>query len=407
MISEYFREQLDYKTIFAMVGLIAIGIVSIYSAAFDEVTTEQYYEKQLLWLYIGSVLMFVMMLLPYKLMPRIAIAAYAGSLFFLLVVLIIGKTIAGSKSWLGFGGAGIQPSEFAKVGTILALAAYISRSETDLQKTKHLIIACAIVFIPVFLILLQPDAGTAMTFCGMFLPVLVWGGASSFIMIFVCCCIGIAGAALFGNTALVIGICLAILFIFSLRKDFFHSSIAAASVGFFGLTVQLVLQMLKPYQQKRLTSFLSPELDPLGSGYNVYQSKVAIGSGGLFGKGFLRGTQTQFNFIPEQWTDFIFCVPGEEFGFIGSALVLGLFLWLLIRNINTAATIKNKFGSVVVVGICALFFTHIVINVGMAMGLFPVVGVPLPFLSYGGSALLANMMMVGLLLNMYAHRKVY
>jgi len=161
------------------------------------------------------------------------------------------------------------------------------------------------------------------------------------------------------------------------------------------------------YQQKRISVFLNPEADPLGAGYNVVQSKIAIGSGGFFGKGFLKGTQTQLNYIPEQWTDFIFCVTGEEFGFLGASIVLGLFAALLLHALRVASISKNRFASLAAIGIMGIFGTHTIMNTGMSMGLMPVVGLPLPFLSYGGSALVANMMMIGLLMNFYANRKEY
>jgi rod shape determining protein RodA len=174
-----------------------------------------------------------------------------------------------------------------------------------------------------------------------------------------------------------------------------------------GVFVQFIYAGLKGYQQNRIATFLDPGADPLGAGYNVLQSKVAIGSGGLFGKGYLEGTQTQLRFIPEQWTDFIFCVPGEEFGFVGAATVLILFMTFLLRGIKLGASVKNPFGSILAIAVTSIFASHVAINIGMALGLLPVIGVPLPFLSYGGSALLTNMIMVGLLLNLYAHRKEY
>ncbi|MBS4027969.1 MAG: rod shape-determining protein RodA, partial [Ignavibacteriales bacterium] len=323
------------------------------------------------------------------------------------VVLVMGKTISGSRSWLGISGAGIQPSELAKVTTILALAAYIAKKEVDLEDIKHLVIACSIVAAPLLLILLQPDAGTALTYCGMFLPMIAWGGASPFLILFCVVSVLVSVATLFGTTSFIIALTIAAIAFYIFRTDLFRSILSFGLVAMLGMTVQQLIGRLQPYQQKRLTMFLNPESDALGAGYNVIQSKVAIGSGGLFGKGFLLGTQTQFNFIPEQWTDFIFCVPGEEFGFVGSALVLVLFLSLLLWMLRLATLTKNRFASLVVIGIASILFVHITINIGMAMGLFPVIGVPLPFLSYGGSALLANSVMVGLVMNIYAHRKEY
>ena len=191
------------------------------------------------------------------------------------------------------------------------------------------------------------------------------------------------------------------------RRNRFIAALAFALTLAVGLSVQFVFERMPAYQQKRIMTYLNPEADPLGSGYNVLQAKVAIGSGGLFGKGYLQGTQTQLNFIPEQWTDFIFCVPGEEFGFFGASLVLLLFLALFLRGVTIASMCKNKFASIASIGFTAILATHMLINVGMSMGLMPVVGIPLPFLSYGGSALLATMMMSGLLMNFWANRKEY
>ena len=174
-----------------------------------------------------------------------------------------------------------------------------------------------------------------------------------------------------------------------------------------GVSVQFIYEGLKHYQQKRIATFLDPNADPLGAGYNILQSKVAIGSGGFFGKGFLRGTQTQLNFIPEQWTDFIFTVIGEQLGFLGAATVLLLFMALLIRGVTIGSVVKNRYGGFVAIGLTAVFATHIFLNIGMSIGLLPVIGVPLPFLSYGGSALLSAMTMVGILMNLYANRKEY
>jgi rod shape determining protein RodA len=189
-----------------------------------------------------------------------------------------------------------------------------------------------------------------------------------------------------------------------------HRFAAAIVLGLnivIGVFVQVVYEKLPLYQQKRIATFMDPNNDPLGAGYNVIQAKVAIGSGGLFGKGFLQGTQTQLNFIPKQWTDFIFCVPGEEFGFLGAIVILGLFGILLFHGIRLAYSVKNRFGSIVAMGITAFFAFHMFINIGMSLGLMPVIGIPLPFLSYGGSSLISYMIMAGLLMNVYANRKEY
>jgi rod shape determining protein RodA len=192
-----------------------------------------------------------------------------------------------------------------------------------------------------------------------------------------------------------------------LRENRLMSAIVFSLTVLVGVSVQFMFGKLKGYQQHRILTFLNPDGDPLGAGYNVIQSKIAIGSGGFFGKGFLQGTQTQLNFIPAQWTDFIYCVPSEEFGFVGAFLILTLLTLLLLRGIQTATNVKSRYASIVAVGVVSTYTVHMIINIGMAMGMMPVIGVPLPFMSYGGSNLLSNMVMAGLLMNMYANRKEY
>jgi rod shape determining protein RodA len=214
-------------------------------------------------------------------------------------------------------------------------------------------------------------------------------------------------AALFGITPFFITVIVIGVLIYLSMENRILAAVVFSATVLVGISVQFIYEGLKPYQQKRIVTFLDPGADPLGAGYNVLQSKVAIGSGGLLGKGYLHGSQTQLNFIPEQWTDFIFCVVGEEFGFIGAAVVLGLFLTLLVRGVNLGSIVKNKYGSTLAIAITSIFAVHVFMNVGMSVGLLPVVGVPLPFLSYGGSALLTNMTMVGILMNLYSNRKEY
>jgi rod shape determining protein RodA len=263
------------------------------------------------------------------------------------------------------------------------------------------------VLLPVALIMMQPDTGTAIIYLGMFFPVLYWGGASRFTLLAIITPGAVAIAALLGPTPFLVAVLASGVALY-LTKE--HRIVAAAMFSMnvlIGISVQFIYDGMKHYQQKRIATFLDPSADPLGAGYNILQSKVAIGSGGLFGKGYLHGTQTQLNFIPEQWTDFIFCVPGEEFGFVGAATVLLLFTLLLWRGVSLGAAMKNRYGSFVAIGLTATLGTHVFMNIGMSLGMLPVVGVPLPFLSYGGSALLASMTMVGILMNLHAHRKEY
>jgi rod shape determining protein RodA len=333
--------------------------------------------------------------------------AYFLSLLLLISVLLLGKTVSGSTSWFSIGTLRFQPSEFGKVTTALALSAYISRADVNLSNFKHLVFAGAIVLFPVALIMMQPDFGTAVIYLAMFLPVMYWGGATKFSIVAVLAPVVAAVAALLGTTSFLIALVGIGIILYLTKENRLAAAAVFSATVLVGVSVQFIYSGLKSYQQKRIATFLDPGADPLGAGYNVLQSKVAIGSGGLFGKGYLEGTQTQLRFIPEQWTDFIFCVPGEEFGFLGAATVLTMFMVFLLRGIKLGASVKTPYGSILAIAITSVFASHVAINIGMALGLLPVIGVPLPFLSYGGSALLSNMIMVGLLLNLYAHRKEY
>jgi rod shape determining protein RodA len=402
----YVKEYVDYRTALIMFALVVIGVVSIYSATYDAHASEISY-RQILWVAGGTVLFFVMMFLPYRFLQFISYPSYFISILMLVSVLLLGKTVSGSTSWFNLGTLRLQPSELTKITTILALSTYLSRSDVSLQNFKHLAIASGIILVPVALILKQPDTGTALVYLGMFFPVLYWGGASKFTLLAVIAPVVAVVAALFGTTPFLIVVVVMGVLLYVTKENRIAAAAAFSAMVLAGISMQFIYDRLKSYQQKRIATFLDPNADPLGAGYNILQSKVAIGSGGLLGKGYLHGTQTQLNFIPEQWTDFIFCVPGEEFGFLGAATVLGLFLALLVRGVQIASTVKTPFGSFVAIGITAIFATHICMNIGMALGLLPVVGVPLPFLSYGGSALLTNMAMVGILMNLYANRKEY
>jgi rod shape determining protein RodA len=363
--------------------------------------------KQLLFGGIGLLAMLVVMFLPFKLLQFISYPSYFLSILLLVSVLILGKTVSGSTSWFILGTFRLQPSEFTKITTALALATYLSRTDVNLQRFNNLGMAAGIVLLPIALIMLQPDTGTAMIYAGMFFPVLYWGGATKFTLLSVVAPIAAAVAALFGITPFFITVLAMGVLIYMTKENRILAAVVFSAMVLVGISVQFIYEGLKPYQQKRIATFLDPNADPLGAGYNVLQSKVAIGSGGFLGKGYLHGTQTQLNFIPEQWTDFIFCVVGEEFGFIGAAIVLGLFFTLIIRGIGLASSVKNKYGSTLAIAITSIFAVHVFMNVGMSVGILPVVGVPLPFLSYGGSALLTNMTMIGILLNLYSNRKEY
>jgi len=403
---DYFREYFDYKILAIALALAAIGLVSIYSATYDA-GVGMIFTRQAIWATGAIVALLVATFFPLRTLQRIAFPLYGGTIVLLLIVLIVGRTISGSKSWFGVGGMGIQPSEFAKVTTVLALAAFLSRPTTNLAEAKHLFIAIGIALLPMMMVFLQPDVGTSLVFLTLLIPVLYWSGADNFTLAIILSPMLAAFGALLGTIPFILAVLISLALLYYTKKNLFTAAAVFGLTIAIGLSVQAVFERLPAYQQKRIVAFLNPEADPLGSGYNVLQSKVAIGSGGLFGKGFLQGTQTQLNFIPEQWTDFIFCVPGEEFGFAGASLVLILFSALLLRGIKIAGLSKNPFCGIAAIGIVGALTTHVLINIGMSMGIMPVIGIPLPFLSYGGSALVANMTMVGLLMNFFSNRKAY
>jgi rod shape determining protein RodA len=402
----YVKEYFDYRAFFVCIALVVIGLMAIYSATFDINNAANFY-KQALWAGIGFIIMLVTAFLPLRTIQRLSFAFYFMTLSILVVVLVVGSTVKGSKSWFGIGGIGGQPSEFAKIATVLAFASYLSKTDVSIAQIKHLVLALCIFAVPMFLILIEPDLGTTIVFFATLLPLLYWAGVSSFILVAVLVPIIIALGALLGTAQFLIASVLGAALLYFFRQNRFAVAVAFGIALAVGLSVQIMYEHMHVYQQKRITTFLNPEADQLGAGYNVVQSKIAIGSGGVLGKGFLKGTQTQLNYIPEQWTDFIFCVLGEEFGFLGASLVLSLFAALSLHGLRVATISKNKFGSLSAIGITGILTTHTVINTGMAMGLMPVVGLPLPFMSYGGSALIANMVMVGLLMNFYANRKEY
>ena len=401
------KDKFDFILFGAMLALLIFGSLAIYSATVTHPTASGNFQKQLFFAGVALVVFFTVYFLPSQLIKLSAIPMYGLSILFLIAVLAVGKVISGSKSWFDLGPFGFQPSEFAKIGLILFLAHWFSDTKRDINSVKDIAIAFSLGFLPVFLILLEPDTGTAIVLCFITLAMIFWAGISLF-GLFVVLSPGIVTfASLFGTASLVVTLLVVVIVLIIFKRNLFTSAsifvINLAASFFFEYAVKL----LQPHQQKRISSFLDPNADPLGSGYNALQAKVAIGSGGLIGKGFLQGNQTQLKFIPEQWTDFIYCVIGEEFGFIGSIFILTMFLIIFIRLLRLTSYTKDSFSSLTLIGIVTLFLVHFGINIGMNLGLTPVIGLPLPFLSYGGSSLLANMTLMGVAFNIYRSRKHY
>jgi rod shape determining protein RodA len=396
-----FIELFDWTVFLAAAMLIALGLISIYSATFDG-KISPYFTKQLEYTIIGLVVLGTVAFVPERWLSMSAYGIYGLTILLLVAVVVIGKTVYGSKSWLYIGSIGFQPSELAKIGTLLALAEFITRKGVDLRTLRDLGTATAIVALPIALIMLEPDFGSATVFIAMLLGVLLWSGVDLFLM-FIIVAVPLTAISAFVSKTWFYGFA----GVFSLWTVFFRRGIILTiiSIGLFvgvGFSASYVYDILKPHQKDRIQSFLNPENDPRGKGYNVIQSVMAVGSGGLTGKGFMHGTQTQLRYIPKQWTDFIFCVPTEEFGFVGGVLVIVLLGIVIFRAISIASSSRNKFSAVTCIGVATLIFYHSFVNIGMAIGVFPVMGIPLPFLSAGGSSLIVNCTCIGLLLN--AHR---
>lgn len=401
------HERVDLGILLPSVALMILGLLAIYSSTLNHPTASGNFDRQLFWFFLSIGVMVIVYFLPSQTFRLMAIPTYIISLGTLLLVLVMGKTVYGAKSWLGVGTLGLQPSEFAKIGLILFLSYWLSRKTTDINSIKDLLITLAVGFIPIFLILLQPDMGTAIVFALLTLFMIFWGGISLFGLFVVLSPGVVTFASLFGTVPLIVTLVFILGTLIYFKKDLFISAtvfVVNIAAGFFFDYIYTVLQ---PHQQKRIATFLDPNSDPLGAGYNALQAKVAIGSGGLMGKGFMEGNQTQLRFIPEQWTDFIYCVIGEEFGFIGSIIVITLFLIIFYRLLKLSSLSRDHFSSLVVIGIFVLLFIHFGINIGMNVGITPVIGLPLPFLSYGGSSLLVNLTLIGIALNIHKNRKQY
>ena len=406
--------KVDWLTVWLYIILVLLGWISVYSSVYDEshssiLDISQRYGKQMIWIIAAGVIAFAIMLIDAKVFNAFAYIIYGVSILILLAVLIIGTEISGSKSWFQIGGIAIQPAEFAKFATCLALARYLSSYATDFNVPRTKIVSLFIIFTPAALILLQNDTGSAVVYVALIL-VLYREGLSGYFLIS-----GVIIVVLFIMTLLInqyimtiiLTVLAVLLYYYNrlLRKRWWILvMIWMASVGVV-FTVDYVFDnFLEEHQKTRINVLLGIESDPRGAGYNVNQSKIAIGSGGLIGKGFLQGTQTKYNFVPEQSTDFIFCTVGEEWGFAGSTIVVGLFVFLLYRLVKMAERQRSDFSRIYGYGVVSILFFHFFVNIGMTIGLVPVIGIPLPFFSYGGSSLWAFTILLFIFIKLDANR---
>ncbi len=404
-------QDIDWIMVAIYLVLVAFGWISIYAATFDEqhrdiLDMTQNHGKQMLWIVLAIVIATAILLLDHQFFETFAYAIYGISLFLLLAVLFVGSEIKGAQSWFVLGPISFQPSELAKYGTALALAKYLKVHGSKFKEMRIKLISLCIIFLPAILIMLQPDVGSMLVFA-VLLVVLYRQGLSGWIFILGFAAIflfvialfmkqfsweissetSIAGSWLF--LSLLASLCGVIFYFLRKSKGSLLIILGSylASLGYY-LSVDFVFDhVLKPHHQNRINELLGIVSDPLGAGYNVHQSKIAIGSGGFFGKGFLQGTQTRFHFVPEQSTDFIFCTVGEEWGFLGSVVLVSLFVFLMARIIWMAEKQRSEFTRIYGYCLASILFIHFTINIGMAIGLAPVIGIPLPFFSYGGSSL--------------------
>ena len=410
--------RIDWVTMLIYFALVLIGWFSIFSAKYNELHPSIFdfsmeYGKQLIWIGAALLIGFIILLIDAKFFNAFSLWIYIIVLSSLVMVLVYGKDTKGATSWIEFGPVKFQPSEFAKMATALALAGYLDRLDVDLRKRKDQIVSAALILVPMALVLLQNDTGSALVFIS-FIFVLYREGmpGAGWLMV-----IGVVTALLFIFTLvwsqkvmfLVLGalMVLVLLYLIYNRK---RDAIIPAIIVFvmaFGIVFSVDYafnHVLQEHQRNRVLVLLGQLDDPKGVGYNVYQSKIAIGSGGLAGKGFLQGTQTKYDFVPEQHTDFIFCTIGEEGGFLGTAAVVLLYVALLVKIITMAERQRSTFSRVYGYSIAGIFFVHVAINIGMTIGLMPVIGIPLPFLSYGGSSMLAFTIMLAIFVKQDANR---
>ena len=387
----------DWILFFILIILILIGIVAIQSASVDSGSeiTRSNFQKQIIWAIFGLLIYFSISLLNFRFLYAVAYIVLIVGIFLVVLTYIpaIGKGVSGR--WIGFGGLRVQPSEFMKVFLIVGLARLLTDNIKNLSKPKSLILPFVITGVVTLLVMRQPDLGTAMVFPAILFPMLFWSAVPVMTLFLIIAPI-ISLLSAFNLISFVFWIGLILLLLWLARKSLRFIVLMFLLNVSVGLVTPMMWNNLKPYQQQRILTYVNKQLDPRGSGYQVLQSKVAIGSGGMYGKGLGDGTQSQLKFLPEQHTDFIISLIGEELGFIGVSIVLTLFFFLLFKIINIASNSKNVFESLVLVGTSALLLFQIFINIGMTTGLVPVTGLPLPFISYGGSSLLAMMILMGL-----------
>ena len=392
-------QRYDYISVMLILVLLLVGCVAIFSATYTGSGDENgYFSRQLVWCIMGIATMILVSFISLKFINRVSYWFYGITLFLLVMVLLVGKIGQGAERWLAIGPLRLQPSELAKLATILAVSKFLSDKYADVNKFKYFSISLTLILVPFILVARQPDLGTALVFLAIIIPLLYWAGLNWF-HIFTILTPFLTMILSFNFLAfMLLMLTIVVVLYFSRRKLIVLVAVFLLNIGV-GIATPYLWGQLRPYQQQRILTFINPEKDPKGAGYQIIQSQVAIGSGGTWGKGYLKGSQTHLRFLPAQHTDFIFSVIGEEFGFVGVGMVLFAYFMLILRFIHIGSSIRSQFESLTVIGITTVIFFHMVVNIGMTIGMAPVTGLPLPFLSYGGSSLVVNLMMMGVVLN--------
>jgi rod shape determining protein RodA len=435
----YARElKIDYLLIVSLLVLVTIGIVTIYSAGTGSAEgggLENQYLRQIYWALSGIVIFILILFINFHKVDEYATFIYGTGILLLLMTLLIGKRVRGAKSWIIlFGGLGFQPSEFVKIAVIIALARFLERIGDDIRYLKNVIIALAIGLIPAGLILLQPDFGTALVYIPICLVMLFFAGIRYMhllsLLIILAIAVSLPLLTTFGRLtkfgsfsflevlddtkivfliAMIFGFLSFVMFALHriTKKPMLYKAMSVFLIFFFGLILAAPLgRFLKPYQKERLIVFLKPSIDPFGAGYNIIQSKIAVGAGGVYGRGLMGGTQSQLGFLPERSTDFIFSIFAEEWGFFGALILLAFYGIFIYRGIVTMYKSRDRFGSLLTSGLVGMFLFHILVNIGMTIGVMPITGIPLPFLSYGGSFLITCMAGTAVIMNIEMRKYV-
>jgi len=391
---------------FLIVFLLCMaGLIALYSASIhiDAPFFKKVVGKQLIWILFGILSVLTVIFTQKKILFNGAYIFYWAGIVLILSPFFIGGSAAGTHRWLVLGPLHFQPSEFMKIFVIFGVARYLSKNDLVISNFRSLIMPLLLVLLPMAIVLRQPDLGTSMIYILLVFPMLIWAGARIYhIFIIMAPVISILTAFNFYTFFIWVIFVLIVLYL-SKEKTWLAIVLFVLNLSL-GFLTPVLWNRLKPYQQNRILTLFNVEADPQGSGYQVIQSQIAIGSGGMFGKGLGNGTQTHLKFLPEQHNDFIFSVVGEEYGFIGVAAVLILFFLLTVLLINTAFRLRDRFSSLVVIGVASVLLFHVVINVAMTIGLMPVTGLPLPFLSYGGSFIMLCFILIGMVWNLSMER---